>query len=175
MQREIANIMAACHMAGMRYVSFPPVDFDAVPAPVAPVAAEETLPPDPAAELAAEETGRINAPERQLPVSLHADPPLPQIAPEPPPPPPAPSMPAAARAPAVPPLPPALPEPSAAPVAARSGSGHPGLRRLSELAQEPREAPRGGQSYALLDEIRRELRPRRARTGRAPFRESDPS
>lgn len=193
MQREIANVMAACGLSAIRYVSFPPVVF-------------ETPAPKPLAEAAPALPDPVLTPE-PAPVALQAEPvPPPVHAP--------PMVQAAAQADITPPpVPERVPESVPEPVTAwaepppiphtaprRPAPGRGGLRRIAELAEAaaegypapapatPRDArapwPDAGTeeaaltapaahhgpapgaappSFSLLQDLAGELRPRRVR------------
>ncbi|UPY37748.1 hypothetical protein [Sediminicoccus sp. KRV36] len=191
MQREIASVMAACAMRGIRYIAFPPVVFE-TPAPLAapetPPAAEAGIaaspPPEspPAPAIAAPSSPEPAAPGMAAPV-VAAQAATPSAVPSPAAPPPA--APPSAAPPEVEAFQPApMPPPAAMPAPEPAAGPHPAMRRLVEFATETQAPParlrrltelsaaesleppdEAGppRRYALLNDIAVELRPRRTR------------
>jgi nicotinate-nucleotide--dimethylbenzimidazole phosphoribosyltransferase len=213
LQREIANVMAACGLSAIRYVSFPPVVFETP----APKPLPEAEPPALALEPAPEAPQAEPAPQPVLAQPAMAEAPIlaPMVAPPPLVTPPLAAAPEAAMPPAAPAMPEPVvrwaepePEPSRPTFVPRAPSIPPraptprsgGLRRLAELAEVAAEdyrapgpaasrqagapwpdpgaedsaltAPAAHHaahpdaappSFALLEDLAGELRPRRVR------------
>lgn len=141
MEREIANIAAACAMRGFRYLAFPPIVFDAPLEPLPEAepeaeAVEESLactPLEPEPPLAADELPMIApTPVAQTPVAQTPDAPSP-----------APAVRAGRRRPAAPEPaePSAMPRPASAPTARPRQAAPPPARR----------------HFALLDDVSDEI------------------